>query len=285
MPKPWRYTFLGILLCLALLSIAALKLSDSRLHLVFCDVGQGDGILIYQQSTQIIVDGGPDNKILSCLGRHMPFWDHTIEYMILTNSDLDHYGGLIEVIKRYKIEGFGTSGVQKEDVEFQTLLSELSKRKISITNLADPTDIRAGAIAFDTVWPKKTQVLGASSFLKGEAVNQSSLVFKLSYGNFDALLTGDIVPPSTNEASSPALAGLEVLKVPHHGSKNGLTREMVDTTNPKIAIISAGKNNRYGHPHKETLDLLEAINILRTDLNGEIEIITDGKSWSYKTQK
>ncbi|OGY09974.1 MAG: hypothetical protein A2700_02005 [Candidatus Blackburnbacteria bacterium RIFCSPHIGHO2_01_FULL_44_64] len=287
MPPQWKILFSTLSTASLLLLLSLLKLSDNRLHLVFCNVGQGDGILIYQKTTQVIVDGGPDNSILSCLGRHMPFWDRKIEYVILTNSDLDHYGGLIEVVKRYKVEGFGTSGVQKEDIEFQTLVKELADRKIPVTNLSEKTDLRAGSMAFDTVWPKETSVLGASTFLKGQAVNENSLVFTLSYGSFDALLTGDIIPPGTDEAVSLArihLASLEILKVPHHGSKNGLTKNMVESARPGLAVVSVGKNNRYGHPHQETLDLLKGLKTLRTDLNGEIEITTNGKDWSYKTQ-
>src|SRR3989344_2631863 len=83
---------------------------DNKLHIVACDVGQGDAILIQKNTTQILIDGGPNQKVLDCLGRHMPFWDRTIEFVILTHPELDHYGGLIDVVKTYNIKTYAHNG-------------------------------------------------------------------------------------------------------------------------------------------------------------------------------
>jgi len=296
MSKSWKYFIAFLFSTLLLALLANISLLNSKLHLVFCDVGQGDGILIYQKSVQIVVDAGPGNAYLKCLSEHMPFWDRKIELVVLTNPDRDHYGSMIEIFRRYKVESFISPGIEKEDASFIVLEHEAAREKATISSLVAGQDIKIGEIALQTLWPTKdwvvqqtvpqypsaeSVVLGAFLPAKPESVNQTSLVFKLSFGEFDALLTGDVAPPATDmlALSEHQRVEWEVLKVPHHGSKNGLTESMVKSTNPKLAIISSGKNNRYGHPHQETLKLLEGIKTLRTDLDGEIEIVTDGKTW------
>ncbi len=119
-----------------------------------------------------------------------------------------------------------------------------------------------------------------------EDLNGFSIVQRISYGDFDALFTGDIGPPVAEMVAGSDGVGVEILKVPHHGSKNGLTQGLLDAARPKLAVISVGKKNRYGHPHKETIQLLSnaAIKLLRTDLDGEIEVVTDGKRWWIKSR-
>lgn len=293
----WKYLFGFLLASASLLVFALTPLFDNRLHLVFCDVGQGDGILIYQKQTQIVVDAGPDGKILSCLSRHMPFWDRRIELAIITNADLDHYGGFIDIVQRYDVGAFGTNMIGKNDKAFEALEDEIEKEKIPVSGLNYSGAVTLKKLKLTVLWPSKeelanvvtpaegSKVLGATT---DTTVNPYSLVLKLSYGAFDALLTGDIVPPATDEMAE-GIGGLEgggfeVLKVPHHGSKNGLTQKLVEKTKPQLAVISAGKNNRFGHPHKEVIELLsdKAIKILRTDTEGEIEIVTDGATWQVK---
>lgn len=302
----WRYYFVFLALSVVLVVAANLALPDNKLHVVFCDVGQGDGILIYQKATQVVIDAGPGNAILKCLSDHLPFWDRKIELLILTNPDRDHYGGMIEVFRRYKVESFVSPGIKKEDASFIILEQEAAREKAAISSLITGQDIKIGGISLQTLWPTSayllqetseemlhpggvTKVLGSRTPQKADSVNQTSLVFKLTHGEFDVLLTGDIAPPATDELVSLARGRLaklevEVLKVPHHGSKNGLTESLLDAAKPRLAVVSVGKNNRYGHPHEEVIKLLKdrAVKILRTDIDGEIEIVTDGKKWEIK---
>ena len=293
----WKYIFVLLVLANILLFLAIFK-HDDNLHLVFCDVGQGDGILVYRKNIQVVIDGGPDRKILSCLGRHMSFFDRQIEYVVLTNSDLDHYGGLIDIFQRFRVLGYGTSGVQKDDGAFRELVSSIRIENIVPTNifLGNRMKISSSAsesinqenIKFEAVWPPKNiDILRENNYLEGQDVNTNSVVLELEYNRFRALLTGDIVPPATDlmvevwREMNFANPRADILKVPHHGSKNGLTEALAENTMPSLAVISDGKDNKFGHPHEETLRILGnlGIRILRTDQVGEIEIVTDGENW------
>ncbi len=294
-----RYFFLTLLSFFALLGVGfyqIFNLEDSNLHVVFCNVGQGDGIYIKTpKGADIIVDGGPDESILSCLHNHMPLWDRDIELMVLSNADTDHYMGLLEVIQRFKVKKIAVSKLGKSDVSFESLEQEVTRQKIPVVTLTKGDSLKIGEIALHTLWPEdeylfaskvsqdnadnKEKILGA--FTTSGSVNQFSVVQQLTYKSFDVLLTGDITPTATENIDKLSFDRVEVLKIPHHGSKNGLTTSLLESVNPNLAVISAGKKNRYGHPHKETLAILQEKNIktLRTDIDGEIEIVSDGEKW------
>lgn len=303
MPKAWRWTFILLFASLLLVVVANLQIGDDKLHLVICNVGQGDGILIYKKSTQIVMDGGPNDAILSCLSSHMPFWDRKIEAVIVTNPDADHYTGFINLFKRYKVLTYIAPAVSKDDFTYGLLekeVEEAQKRGMRhIWGFEGQKETTSG-ITLTDIWPTRewfaleeskgglegskgtsTQVLGTFTG-KGKIVNELSLVYELQYGNFRALLTGDVQPPGTDMASSLIYRPVNVLKVPHHGSKNGLTKAMLDAARPELAVISVGKNNKFGHPNQETLDLLSGVKTLRTDQDGEVEIVTDGKVWKVR---
>lgn len=299
MTNYWKYTFLFLFASVVLVFFAAFSFTDDKLHLVFCDVGQGDAALVYRGSFQVLIDGGPDSSVLSCLSGHMPFWDRKLEIVTLTHPQEDHYAGLIDVVRRYRIDLFVAPGVDNSTAGFRTLKREIEDRKIRVMSLAGGDMLRNGAIQIDTIWPERewismnteSRIENLESRILGAAtakvdLNEFSIVQRISFGDFDALLTGDIEPPVTETVAEGygGNGGIEVLKVPHHGSKNGLTKTLLDAARPKLAVISVGKKNRYGHPHKETIKLLseKAIKLYRTDLDGEVEIVTDGKKWWIK---
>ncbi len=299
----WKYIFTLLVSSILLLIFAVLPLLDNRLHYVMCDVGQGDGILIYQKSTQILIDAGPNDKILKCLSEHMPFWDRKIELAILTNPDKDHYAGYIPVIRAYDIDLFVSPGIYRSDDTFRALQNELEAHSVKNSVVVRGQTLKLGEIKLLSVWPpleylseyptftkENLATAGKDSNVFGEtsvSVNHWSEVFELQFGAFKSLLTGDIDPPATDDMSDQLLGVVDVLKVPHHGSKNGLTEGLLLKSKPKLAIISSGKNNRYGHPSTQTLELLNkyGVKILRTDQVGEIEIVTDGKSWKVVGDK
>lgn len=300
MPNPWRYIFLVLIASVLLVFLAAFSFADGRLHLVFCDVGQGDAALVYRGSTQILIDGGPDSSVVSCLSRHMPFWDRKLEIVTMTHPQEDHYGGLVDVVRRYKVGLFLAPPVDNKTTGFKTLKKEIENKRIRVISPKSGDILRSGMLQIETIWPSGEWLAGDGGYEgyggnKGDEgkvlglftttrdLNEFSLVQKISYGDFDTLFTGDIEPPVTETIADllGGRAGIEVLKVPHHGSKNGLTEKLLEAVSPKLAVISVGKKNRYGHPHKETLKLLseKAIKTMRTDLDGEVEIATDGRRW------
>lgn len=274
-----RYLFGGIVVGFFLLLATLFSFPDGKLHLVFCDVGQGDAIYVRTaRGEDILIDGGPNEKVLSCLGKHMPFYDRSIELMILSHPQADHLNGLISVLERYNVNYFVSSGASNETEGYKRL-KELIKSK----NIQKKNESLGGKIIFDgltlvTLWPDE-KVLGAATG-KSE-VNDLSLVLKLSYGNFDVLLTGDAGQDIQDGIVD--IGPVEVLKVPHHGSKTGLLTSFLERISPRLAVISVGKNS-YGHPAEEVIEKLSNLGIktLRTDQNGEIEIVSDGEKWWTK---
>ncbi|EKE05000.1 MAG: hypothetical protein ACD_19C00426G0022 [uncultured bacterium] len=246
---------------------------DNKLHIIACDVGQGDAILIQKNTTQILIDGGPDKSVLDCLGRHMPFWDKTVELVILTHPQEDHYGGLIDVFKNYKIGLFGEYNRQSSNLSYSVLVDTLHSRVIrniptNPITLTKGTKLRLGMIYLDIVYP--------IDGIKSKNVNDDGIVTLLKYREFKAIFTADVENEVSNQiAELPEIQNLNYIKVNHHGSKNGLSQKLLDATDPKVAIISCGKNNSYGHPHKEILNMLyeKNIEVKRTDLKGDIDVI------------
>jgi competence protein ComEC len=295
---PWKYLFALIVLGSLAIFLGLSQSSDANLHVIACDVGQGDALLLTYESTQVLIDGGPDAKVLDCLGRHVPFWDRTIEVVILTHPQLDHYGGLIEVVRRYEVENFIANSLDSKADAYEELKKEISQRGINVVNPTENTIINYSLLHLDIVHPSEefltknssnltdisqTNVLGAST--SSLDPNEFSIVARLSFGNFDALFTGDIIPKTIEEIlKKEVLKDVDYIKVPHHGSKNGLTLDLLEATNPEVAVISVGKNNRFGHPHLEVISLLESrgVEIFRTDEMGDIEVSTDGKVWEIE---
>lgn len=272
MPRKVIFIFGFILLGLGLITIyQKFTLEDGKLHLVFCDIGQGDAIFIRTpKGADLIIDGGPDSQVLNCLGRHMPFWDRQLEMAILTHPQADHLTGLISVIKSYNLMLLASSLLEGEGEGLKELKKQIKREKIEtmIIKEGDKFTTRDG-ISLQILWPR----------LSTGQPNDLSIVSLLSYGEFKTLLTGDISTQVSSQIKD--LPKVDVLKVPHHGSKTSLNEEFLVQINPCLAIISVGKNNSYGHPSPETIRILrdKDIKTLRTDLDGEVEIVADGKEY------
>lgn len=212
----------------------------------------------------------------------MPFYDRKIELMILSHPQADHLKGLISVLERYNVDYFVSSGIEGQGDEYKRLMSLIKSNKIPMKKETTGEKILLDNLALETLW-LSTQVLGASTTQTD--LNESSLVLELTYNQFNALLTGDAGQDVQQEMRNKGLrvSNVEILKVPHHGSKTSLSSQFLEQSKPQLAVISVGKNS-YGHPTKETLEILrdKRIKVLRTDENGEIEIISDGEKWWRK---
>lgn len=249
---------------------------DQNLHIVVCDVGQGDGIIIFQGSTEIIIDGGPKGKMLPCISRHRPFWDRTIDAIFVTHPQEDHYGGLIEVVQSYTVNLFVENSRDSSSQSYQLLQKVRGGEQIPTMDADTIQSIRIGLIEFDILYPQPED----HGLVLSSDLNDSSVITHLTYGEFSSLFTGDMSPRLIEYmAFKNRLPDVTYLKVPHHGSKNGLTQELLTNTLPEIAVISVGAKNRYGHPHPVVLDLLKETRTYRTDEQGDIEVVTNGKTW------
>jgi competence protein ComEC len=274
------------------------SLPDKRLHLVFCDVGQGDAILVSYGRTQVLIDGGPDNKVSNCLSKHLPFWDRQIEMVVLTHADEDHFVGLIDVFKRYNVRYFVANSLINSKASFWQFYQLVLEEKASFYSPKVGEKIKIGNLEFLVLWPKERlgnsqiwrkenltylsenkplpdSILTKATF--SEELNDTSIVLQFSFGQSQALLTGDITEKVESQLD---LGKVEVLKVAHHGSKFSTSEEFLSKIKPKLAIISVGEN-RFGHPAQETLERLDqaGIKVLRTDREGNIEIVSNGWGW------
>lgn len=270
--------FLFIILFVFLVFIISAK-PDGRLHLVFCDVGQGDAIFLKSPTGQdILIDGGPDKKVLDCLDSKMAFYDRTLELMALSHPQSDHLVGLIEVLKRVKVKNILITKATNDTPEFTAWQKAVKEEHAAVF------DAKKGKLV-DLGTGLKMEILWPPDPFYYRDINETSQVFRISYGNFCALLTGDATLNTWRSLSlSGELKDCFLLKVPHHGSRNNLDEMLLENIRPKMAVISVGRNNRFGHPHKEVIEKLrgKGIMVKRTDEDGTIEIVTDGRKWWLK---
>ena len=261
------------------------QIPDGRLHVVFCDVGQGDAELIVKGRVQVLIDGGPKaEKLLDCLGSHMPFWDRRIELVVNTHPQKDHIAGLVAVAERYEIGKLLIDDVAdlqlKEYLELKKLIRE---KEIEIYQPQMGDRLRLSGLELAVLWPKK-KVLGASTSQVAD-LNQWSIVLRLEYGEFEALFTGDIgLAEELALMGEGVITGMEVLKVAHHGSKYSSSADFVARLRPKLAVFEVGANNSYGHPNGDIVSRFEAVGakVKRTDVDGTVEVISDGQRWWIK---
>jgi competence protein ComEC len=256
--------------------------SDKFLKVNFFDVGQGDAIFVETPTRhQILIDGGPSPKIIEKLAREIPFWDRSIDLIILTHPEKDHITGLLEVLKRYRVENVLWTGIIRNIPEYKEWLNLIEKEKSNI-KIA-----RAGQKISCKNCQWKIEIFYPFESLEGEEFgdsNDTSIVSKLIFGNSSFLFTGDIYKDVEESlALTPFNLNSKILKVAHHGSKTSSSQKFLEKVSPEIAVISVGEN-KYGHPHRETLETLKncGIRVLRTDLNGDIKIISDGNALKIK---
>jgi len=247
------------------------------LEVNFFDI-PGEAILVQTpERNQILIDGGLDSKILEKLSKEIPFWDREIELLILTHPDIDHLGGLLEVLKRYRVKNIIWTGIVKKGTGYEEWkkLIEKEKAKIEIA--------KAGKRVFcqDCQWEFKIfSPLLSLEGIEFKESNDTSVGGKFIFSKTSFLFTGDLSQTAEEKVLTRDFSlKSEILKVAHHGSKTSTSEKFLEKVSPQIAIICVDKNNKHGHPHQEVLDRLRknGVKILRTDLNGDIKIISDGE--------
>ncbi|PIS39581.1 MAG: hypothetical protein COT33_01260 [Candidatus Nealsonbacteria bacterium CG08_land_8_20_14_0_20_38_20] len=286
--QKFAFTVLVILFLanvLAWLAVIDLE-NNSFLEVSFFDVGQGDAIFIETpKGHQILIDGGPSSAILEKLAKETPFWDRTIDLIILTHPEKDHLSGLIEVLKRYKVENIIWTGIIRDIPEYKewSMLLQKEGAKIFLAKAGQKIKCSKGEPGncyIEIFYP--FEPLNGKEFKNS---NSTSIVAKLVFGENSFLFTGDAEKDVEKELIIKKLPiDSDILKIGHHGSKTSSSDDFVNLVSPQIAVISAGKGNSYGHPHQEVLDVLAkyGIKILRTNLQGDIKIFSDGKNLKIK---
>jgi len=247
----------------------------------FLDVGQGDSILIRAPKGEtILIDGG---ESYNCLRNHfIQFGIRKIDLLVLTHPHADHVGGLPEVVRDYNVGMVLDGGQSHTSSLYMDFLSIIEEKGVAYKLARSGQKFLIGdEIQLIILHPQKEFIVGTDSDL-----NNNSVVIKLRYGEVSFLFTGDIEEEAEKEI---ILGGKDlssgILKVPHHGSAGGCYVEFLKNVSPRVAIISAGKGNRYGHPANSTLKKLKelGIKIYRTDRDGTVTITSDGKKvWVEK---
>ncbi len=249
---------------------------NKNLQVYFLDVGQGDAIFIKSPTgITMLVDAGPQNNVLKPLSKQFLFRKKHIDVLLASHPDADHVGGFVPVMQNYSIDVFVESAYQKDNqilAQIEDLVNEKVKNHVIATE-GTIIDL-GGGVTFKILAPNDEELVGES--------NNASIVGKLIYGNNSFLLTGDAsISNEIRLVKDYGGAGelkADVLKLGHHGSRTSSAIEFLQNVKPQIAIISAGKNNRYGHPHPEVLNRLKNLNIpyLSTATDGTICLQSDG---------
>lgn len=256
---------------------------DGRLHVAFLDVGQGDAIFIQTPTgRQILVDGGNDPSVLNeQLGRQMPFWDRTIDLMVATHPDADHVSGLVELYGRYQIGQLITDGAEADaSAGYEALLQMAEAQQTPLHRAVAGEVIEIG----DGV---RLEIVHPGTELDAENRNENSVSLRLVYGNFSLLLTGDVEEKGEAMMLQKGLPlQALVFKAGHHGSRTSSTAPFLTAVQPHIMVVSAGADNRFGHPHPEVLQRAaeRGAAVLHTAELGTIEVITDGQTMWWQAR-
>ncbi len=288
--EPWSL-WLGHNFLLGFLAVAAFltwsavfNLPDGQLHISFLDVGEGDSILLETPSgRQILIDGGPSPaRAASALGGQLPFWDRSLDLVLLTHPQDDHLAGLIGVLERYRVGQVIDSGQECANDLCERFEGLLEERGTPRRRARAGMRLRLGdGVEIEVLHPPARLLAGT-----GSDVNNNSLVLRVTMGRASALLTGDIEEEGERVllSSQRTLRSL-LLKVPHHGAATSLSPAFLGEVEPQLVVISVGADNRFGHPAPQTLARLSGLTTLRTDERGTIEVVTDGERYMVRSER
>ncbi len=273
------------IICIATIAvwITIVRAEHDVLTIAFLDIGQGDSIYIETpRGVQALIDGGSDAHVLSALGGVMPWYDRSLDLVLATHPDKDHAGGLSSVIDRYDVSYVAWNGAQHDTRAYQNFLDaakeEEGRGARRILARRGQRFVLEEDVFLDILFPNRDP--------NGWETNDGSIITMLTFGEKRFLLTGD-----APEGVEKYLVGVDgetlradVLKLGHHGSKTSSAPEFLSAVLPEYAIVSAGKNNSYGHPHEEALSAAKNVGsvILSTISEGTIIFTTDGDSIHVK---
>ena len=267
-------TALLILDCMLWFWVIADVRGAHAMSLSFLNVGQGDAELItFPGGRTMLIDGGPaDGSILSALAPLLPPTHRTIDVVALTHAQADHLTGLIDVVKHYRVDAFVWTGRAGSGAAYNALMKALKDNHVKMLTLREGDAIRSGAGVEQVLSPN-------AQLAQSKDLNDSSLVLKISFASTTALFTGDVAKGAERQLAQEFPAHVDILKVPHHGSRTALIDEFVRTLSPVLSVIEVGKNS-YGHPTSEALASLASVGsrVFRTDKDGTVtmRITNDG---------
>lgn len=250
---------------------------DSKLMISYIDVGQGDAAYIKVNGNDILIDAGPRSNSKELLEQLKAKNIDDFELVIATHPHEDHIGGMVDVFKEYEVKAFYSPKITHTTKTYENLVKAVKDEGLKTKELKGGMVIDLGEGAkFEVFTPQKSEY---------EELNDYSPIMKLSFGDTSYLFTGDAEKLAEEEALAKYKTSLDsdVIKFGHHGSSSSSSNAFIEAVSPKYGIISCAKDNKYGHPHRETLDIIKKYNIktFRTDTDGEIILTSDGKSINF----
>ena len=260
-----------LLLLLQLLLYQVFWLTNNKPSVSILDVGQGDAILIQTpEYKNILIDAGPDGKVVDELGKKLGFFDKAIDLFVLTHPHSDHFAGFFDVIQKYSVKQVVMTGVSAEDPLYAEFLNQIKALDIPVLFPTSDKDIQIGRNLFlDFIYPFAGQSLIGQ---QTSNANNTSVVIRLADKNGPlAIFTGDA---ENNLEREILLSGqdisADILKLGHHGSRTATSDAFLQAVGPETAIISAGKDNQFGHPHAETMEKIKNLDVRQT-IDGMVE--------------
>ncbi len=280
--KSFVVVFSLLAICVAISVITSVAV-PKKLKVSFLDIGQGDSILIQTPGGhEMLIDGGPNDGVLGKLHREMSYFNHDIDVVVATHGDADHVTGLIPVLEVFDVEHIVRSPIDAHTEIFDDLTHHVEKEtnNLHVAQAGDKIDFGDGVIAY-VLYPTK-------SISPKTETNDASVCVVIMYGAHSFLLTGDLSSKFESKLISGVLPKhVTVYKAGHHGSKTSSGASLLTYIKPEYAVISAGRDNKYGHPNEETLTRLQmyAQEILSTIDRGTITFISDGRLLEVETEK
>ena len=249
-----------------------------KMSVTFLDVGQGDCSFIELPNGKCILIDAGENENAAKIKRHIKNAGYEkIDYVVATHPHTDHIGAMAKVIKAFDVGNVYMPRAESTTKTYKNLLEAVGDKELGIKKA------KAGVVMIDEDGIFAQFVAPTED--KYESLNNYSAVLKLTYKNASFLFTGDAEKESERQIKDDIDA--DILKVGHHGSGSSSTSSFLGKVSPDLCIISCGENNDYGHPHKEVISRLEkqGTEYLRTDLSGDIKIVTDGIEYEIITEK
>ena len=269
-----------ILILVFLLCFTGILIAQENLQIYFLDVGQGDASVIISSSGYVVmIDSGPDEHLILNYLKNLNI--SRIDLLISSHVHSDHITGMDKVIAQYKPKASIDPGIPHTTQAYERMIAAIEKYNVSYYE-GISRKINLGSITFTILPP-------ANPFIDESDLNNNSTVVRLDFKDFSCLFAGDIEKTREGQllAESRSNLNVDILKVAHHGSSSSSSPLFIKSVKPEMAVICCGEGNQYGHPHQETLTLLQSlgINIYRTDQNGNILIETNGTDYQIFTEK